>query len=65
MHLDIREKTTFITTQGMYCYKVMPFELKNIGATFQWMMTCVFEEQLGKHVEVYVDDLSVKSKKAD
>ena len=40
----------------------MPFGLKNAGSTYQWMMTEMFEPQLGKNVEVYIDDLVVKSK---
>ena len=40
----------------------MPFGLKNAGSTYQWMMTKMFEPQLGKNVEVYIDDMVVKSK---
>ena len=40
----------------------MPFALKNAGSTYQWMMTKMFEQQLGKNIEVYVDDMVVKSK---
>ena len=56
--------TSFITAFGTYCYKVMPFGLKNAGATFQRMVTEVFKPQIGRNMEVYVDDMIVKSKKA-
>ena len=60
--LDDQEKTTFVTPVGNYHYKVMLFYLKNAGSTYQWMMTKMFEPQLGKNVEVYIDDMVVKSK---
>uniref|UniRef100_A0A2N9GP06 Uncharacterized protein n=1 Tax=Fagus sylvatica TaxID=28930 RepID=A0A2N9GP06_FAGSY len=56
-----KEKTAFITPRGAYCYKVMPFGLKNAGATYQRMMTTMFGNQIGKTVEVYIDDMLVKS----
>ena len=57
-----KEKTTFVTPVGIYHYKVMPFGLKNAGSTYQRMMTKMFEPQLGKNVEIYIDDMVVKSK---
>ena len=60
--LDDQEKTAFITPTGNYHYKVMPFGLKNAGSTYQHMMTKMFEPQLGKSIEVYVNDIVVKSK---
>ena len=59
---DDQEKTAFVTPVGNYHYKVMPFDLKNAGSTYQQMMTKMFEPQLGKNVEVYIDDMVVKSK---
>ena len=59
---DDQEKTAFVTSVGNYHYKVMPFGLKNAGSTYQRMMTKMFELQLGKNVEVYIDDMVVKSK---
>ena len=47
---------------GNYHYKVMSFGLKNAGSTYQRMMTRMFESQLGKNIEIYVDDMVVKSK---
>ena len=60
--LDDQEKTAFVTPVGNYHYKVMPLGLKNAGSTYQRMMTKMFEPQLGKNVEVYIDDMVVKSK---
>ena len=54
-------KTVFITPYDMHCYNVMLFELKNAGATYQRMMSQVFEPLLGKTVEAYIDDILVKS----
>ena len=60
--LDDQEKTAFITPTGNYHYKVMPFGLKNVGSTYQRMINRMFEPQLGKNIEVYIDDIVVKSK---
>ena len=57
-----QEKTAFITSQGFYCYKVMPFELKNVGVTYQRSVNKMFSKQIGRNMEVYVDDMLVKSK---
>ena len=62
MTKEDQEKTAFITSQGLYCYKVMPFKLKNAGATYQRLMNKMFSKQIGKNMEVYVDDMLVKSK---
>nr|GEW65067.1 reverse transcriptase domain-containing protein [Tanacetum cinerariifolium] len=59
------EKTTFHTGQGVYCYTKMPFGLKNAGATYQRLMDKAFESQIGQNIEVYVDDLVVKSHTED
>ena len=47
---------------GNYHYKVMPFGLKNAGSTYQRMMIKMFEAQMSKNIEVYIDDMVVKSK---
>ena len=60
--LDDQEKTAFVTPIGNYHYKVMSFGLKNVGSTYQRMMTRMFESQLGKNIEIYIDDMVVKSK---
>jgi len=64
MHLDDGKATTFTTNKGLYCYKVMPFGLKNAGATYQRLMNMMLAEHIGKIIEVYVDDMLVKSIKA-
>ena len=56
-----QEKTSFITSQGLFCYMVMPFGLKNVGATYQRLVNHMFRPQIGRNVEVYVDDMLVKS----
>ncbi|PKA61959.1 RNA-directed DNA polymerase like [Apostasia shenzhenica] len=58
---DDEEHTSFITDQGTFCYKVMPFGLKNAGATYQRMIDTVFKNQRGRNVEAYVDDVLIKS----
>ena len=60
-----QEKTAFITNQGLYCYRVMPFGLKNAGATYQRLVNQMFEKLIGRNMEVYVDDMLVKSKKEE
>nr|GEY43860.1 reverse transcriptase domain-containing protein [Tanacetum cinerariifolium] len=55
------EKTAFYTGQGVYCYTKMPFGLKNAGTTYQRLMDKAFEGQIGRNIEVYVDDLVIKS----
>uniref|UniRef100_A0A2N9HPS3 RNase H type-1 domain-containing protein n=1 Tax=Fagus sylvatica TaxID=28930 RepID=A0A2N9HPS3_FAGSY len=61
-HSD-QEKTAFITPKGVYCYRVMPFGLKNAGATYQRMVTGMFGHLIGNTVEAYIDDMLIKSKK--
>ncbi|XP_057506540.1 uncharacterized protein LOC130789741 [Actinidia eriantha] len=53
----------FITPRGVFCYKVMPFGLKNAGATYQRMVTKMFKPVLGRTMDVYIDDMVVKSRK--
>ena len=61
LHEADQEKTSFVTSQGLFCYKVMPFGLKNAGATYQRLMNKMFAQQIGRNVQVYVDDMLVKS----
>ena len=60
-----QEKTSFITGQGTYCYRVMPFRLKNAGATYQRLVNKMFQKKIRASMEVYIDDMLVKSVKAE
>jgi hypothetical protein len=57
--------TSFITSFGMYCYVMMSFGLRNAGATYQRCMQHVFGDHIGRTIEAYVDDIVVKTRKAD
>ncbi|KAI5344902.1 hypothetical protein L3X38_012779 [Prunus dulcis] len=65
MHPKDQAHTSFITDRGLYCYKVMPFGLKNAGATYQRLVNHLFAPLIGNTMEVYVDDMLVKSRTAD
>ena len=60
-----QEKTLFVTGQGTYCYQVLPFRLKNVGATYQRLVNKVLQKQIGASMDVYIDDMLVKSVKAE
>ena len=60
-----QEKTSFVTAQGTYCYRVMPFRLKNAGATYQRLVNRMLQKQIGTTMEVYIDDMLVKSTTAE
>ena len=62
MHSPDVEKTAFITPHELFCYNVMSFGIKNDGATYQRLVTKMFKPLLGKTMEVYIDDMLVKSK---
>ena len=64
MKKENQEKIAFVTSQGLYCYKVMSFGLKNAGATYQRLVNQMFNKQIGRNMEVYVDDMLVISKEA-
>nr|GEX55610.1 reverse transcriptase domain-containing protein [Tanacetum cinerariifolium] len=55
------EKTAFHASHGVYCYTKMPFGLKNAGATYQRLVDKAFDKQVGRNLEIYVDDLVIKS----
>ena len=61
MDPDDQEKTSFVTGQRTYCYRVMPFGLKNARATYQRLVNRMFQKQIGASMEVYIDDMLVKS----
>ncbi|KAA0067385.1 uncharacterized protein E6C27_scaffold40G00310 [Cucumis melo var. makuwa] len=60
MNLSNEEMTTFRTPKEIYCYKVMPFGLNNVGATYQRAMQKMFDDMLPKYVECYADDLMLR-----
>nr|GEV73588.1 reverse transcriptase domain-containing protein [Tanacetum cinerariifolium] len=65
MAKEDEEKTAFITSQGIFCYTNMPFGLRNAGATYQCLTDKAFHKQIGRNLEVYVDDLVIKSHTED
>nr|GFD20918.1 reverse transcriptase domain-containing protein [Tanacetum cinerariifolium] len=56
-----KDKTTFFAGEGVFCYRKMPFGLKNAGATYQRLVDNVFHDQIGRNLEAYVDDMVIKS----
>ena len=58
-------KITFIMDDSIFCYKVMPFGLKNVRAIYQRMINNVFKDQIKRNQKVYVDDIMIKSKNLD
>ena len=62
MHPPDAKKTAFIIPHRLYCYNVLLFGLKNAGATYQRMVTKVFRPLIGKSMEVYINDMIIKSK---
>lgn len=67
IHITLKdeEKITFITDQGLYCYKVMPFRLKNTKATYQCLINKVFKNQINCYIEIYIDNILAKSIEVD
>ena len=61
MNEDDQERTSFFISQGLFCYKVMPFGLKNARVSYQRLMNKMFTQQIGRNVQVYVNDMLVKS----
>jgi len=61
MALKDQDAIAFRMPKGIFCYKVMPFGLKNTGATYQRAMQTIFEYMLYKTTDCYMDDLVVKS----
>ncbi|KAL0405189.1 UNVERIFIED_CONTAM: putative protein K02A2.6 [Sesamum latifolium] len=58
------KRVSFIISDGTFCYMAMSFVLKNAGATYQRLVDKIFRPQLGRNMEVYMDDMLVKSKEA-
>ena len=61
MNLSNQEKMTFITEEGLYYYRAMPFGLKNARELYQRLVNKVFADKIGRTMEVYVDNMMVKS----
>jgi hypothetical protein len=59
------EKTAFITPYGVFCYQVMPFGLKNAGATYQRIMQNCLGSQIGRNIQVYIDDVVITTRKEE
>jgi hypothetical protein len=60
-----KEKTAFITPYGIFCYQVMPFGLKNAGATYRRMMQNCLGSQIGRNIQVYIGDVVITTRKED
>ena len=65
MHPHDESKTVFMTELSSYCYKVMPFGMKNVGATYQRLMDRILAPMIGRNVQAYVDDMVVTSPEKD
>ncbi|XP_026419399.1 uncharacterized protein LOC113315320 [Papaver somniferum] len=63
--MEDQERTAFVTDRGVYCYTVMSFGLKNAGATYQHLVDHMFKDMIGKSMEVYIDDMVVKSEQKE
>src|SRR3954470_16270792 len=61
LKVEDQVKTAFITPFGVFCYNTMPFGLKNVGATYQWCMQACLSDQIGRNVQVYIDDIIIKT----
>jgi hypothetical protein len=60
-----KEDEEFITPYGVFCYQVMPSGLKNAGATYQWMMQNCLGSQIGRNIQVYIDDVVITTRKEE
>src|SRR3954467_6283757 len=65
MKEEDKEHTSFITPYGVFCYRTIPFGLKNAGAPYQRMMQACLRDQIGRNVQVYVGDIIIKTYNAD
>lgn len=61
MYPTYQKKTLFVIVRGIYYYKVVLFKLKNVGATYQLLVNRMLSEFLKEKIEVYIDDMHVKS----
>jgi hypothetical protein len=65
LKIEDEESTAFITPYGVFCYQVMPFGLKNVGATYQRMMQNCLRSQIGRNIQVYIDDVVITTRKEE
>ena len=65
MASEDKENTTFVIDKDLYCYKIISFDLKIVGATYQHLVNKVFKHQISHNMKVYVGDMLVKSMKKD
>ena len=65
MHPEDKENTSFMTSRGIYCYKVMPFDLKNTRLTYERLVNMMFADQIRRTMDVYIDDMLVKFLEAE
>ena len=65
MHPEDQEITSFMTSRGIYCYKVMPFGLKNARSIYERLVNMMFADLIGRTMGVYIDDILVKSLEAE
>ena len=65
MAVEDQEKTSFITPFGAFCYTSMSFGLKNAGATYQCTVQNCLKGQIGRNIHAYIDDIVIKTEKAD
>jgi hypothetical protein len=63
MSREVRKHTAFVTVDGLYCYVVMPYGLKNALPTFMRAMSKTFGDLIRDKVEVYINDIVVKTKR--
>src|SRR3954463_904725 len=61
MKEEDEEHTSFITPYSVFCYRTMPFGLKNVGATYQRMMQACLRDQIRRNVQIYIDDIVIKT----
>jgi hypothetical protein len=62
LKVEDEENTVFITPYGVFCYQVMPFGIKNAGATYQRMMQNCLGQQIGRNIQVYIDDVVITTR---
>jgi hypothetical protein len=65
MKKEDEEKIAFITPYDIFCYQVMPFGLKNAGATYQRIMQNFLGSQIGHNIQVYIDDIVITMRKEE